>query len=118
MEEGPLSILVATASKLADEGVLGQEDLCALATVCLDEDISRDERFRAALRKIAPDGLRFNPPRVGLAASYESLSGGLTEARRHFLHKGQPLADLRASARLGQLLARARMIADAAPAKK
>jgi len=114
IDEGPLSILVATASKLADGHALSQDDLCALATVCLDTEVSRSERFRAGLRELAPDGLRFSPPRVELAASYESLGGGLDEARRKFLHKGQPLADLRASARLRQVFARAQAIADAA----
>lgn len=118
IDEGPFSILVATASKLADGTALGRDDLCALATLCLKGEISRDEGFRAGLREIAPDGLRFMPPRVGLAARYESLCGGLDEARCQFLHKGQPLADLRASARLRQVFARAQTIADAAMAKE
>jgi hypothetical protein len=111
VDEGPLSILVATARKLADGDVLGQDDLCALATVCLGAEEARDERFRAGLRKIAPKGLRFAPPRVELVARYESLGGGLDEPRRHFLHEGQPLADLRVSARLRQVFARAQAFA-------
>ncbi len=65
----------------------------------------------AGLRKIAPKGLRFAPPRVELVARYESLGGGLDEPRRHFLHEGQPLADLRVSARLRQVFARAQAFA-------
>lgn len=106
-DEGPLSILVATARKLADGDALGQEDLCALASVCQGAEKAGDERFRAALREIAPEGLRFAPPRVALAARYESLGGGLDEPRRNFLQKGRPLADLRVSARLRQVFARA-----------
>lgn len=112
-EEGPLSVLVATARKVLEGAPLQHDDICAIARCLPEDDDLRDGMSLLAAARLIPQNLQVKAPRVDLIASYRSISRLLDQPAHRFMQNGTPLPDLRVSARIRQLIARIRAAADA-----
>ena len=112
-EEGPLSVLVATARKVMKGAPLQHDEICAIARCLPDDDDLRSGASLLAAARLIPQGLQVKAPRVDLIASYRSISGLLDQPAHRFVQNGTPLPDLRVSARIRHLIARIRAAAEA-----
>lgn len=107
-EEGPLSVLVATARKVLKGAPVQHDEICAIARCLPDDGDLRGGASLLAAARLIPQGLQVKAPRVDLIASYRSISGLLDQPAHRFMQNGTPLPDLRVSARIRHLIARIR----------